>query len=142
MTVEAGVTFNQLHAYLSEQNSGLFMSVTGSSGTASLIGNLVERGIGRGPYGDRFAHVCALEVVLPTGETVRTGFDRFDHAKSNRLHRWGVGPYVDGLFTQSSLGIVTRATIWLLPLPQHFQTFRLPSAGAETPKLHFSGTLQ
>jgi 4-cresol dehydrogenase (hydroxylating) flavoprotein subunit len=123
VTVEPGVTFQQLYEFLQEKKSGLITSVIGSTGHASLVGNLIERGLGRGPNGDRFAHVCALEVVLPTGHCVHTGFSRFANAKSSQLHRWGVGPYVDGLFTQSNFGIVTKATLWLTPLSEHFQTF-------------------
>lgn len=123
VTVEPGVTFQQLYEFLQEKKSGLITSVIGSTGNASLIGNLIERGIGRGPNGDRFAHVCALEVVLPTGHCIHTGFSRFANAKNSQVHRWGVGPYVDGLFTQSNFGIVTKATLWLTPLSENFQTF-------------------
>src|SRR4029079_16184292 len=88
---------------------------------SSLIGNVVERGIGKGPYGDRFAHVCNFEVVTGSGEIVRTGLGRFAGAKAAPLHRWGLGPSLDGLFTQSSFGIVTRMTQWLMPRPAVFQ---------------------
>jgi 4-cresol dehydrogenase (hydroxylating) len=111
----------QLHAFLAERGSNLMMSVTGAHPESSLIGNIVERGIGQGPYADRFSHVCALEVVLPTGECIHTGFDRFAGCPSAPVARWGVGPSLDGLFSQSNLGIVTRMTLWLLPRPRHFQ---------------------
>ncbi len=98
------------------------VSVTGSTPDSSLIGNALERGAGSGPYYDRFAHVCNLEVILPTGECINTGFGRFPEAKTASLHRWGVGPYLDGIFTQSNLGIVTEMTVWLAPLPTYFQS--------------------
>src|SRR5690606_37865001 len=85
--------------------------------------NTVERGDPVGPWGDRLHHVCALEVVLPTGELVHTGFARFPEARAAHLHRWGVGPALDGLFTQSNLGIVTRMTMWLVPRPAFFESF-------------------
>src|SRR5262249_40089683 len=72
-----------------------------------------------GPLGDRFSGVCALEVVLPTGACVNTGFARFPKAATAPLHRWGVGPHADGLFSQSNLGVVTQATLWLTPIPDH-----------------------
>jgi 4-cresol dehydrogenase (hydroxylating) len=121
VTLEPGVTMRQLHAFLAERGSNLMMSVTGAHPESSLIGNIVERGIGQGPYADRFSHVCALEVVLPTGECIHTGFDRFAGCPSAPVARWGVGPSLDGLFSQSNLGIVTRMTLWLLPRPRHFQ---------------------
>jgi 4-cresol dehydrogenase (hydroxylating) len=39
------------------------------------------------------------------------------------LTKWGVGPYTDGLFTQSNFGIITRLTLWLRPKCSHFQSF-------------------
>ncbi|WP_133513133.1 FAD-binding oxidoreductase [Candidatus Thiosymbion oneisti] len=123
VTVEPGVTQSQLFEYLRERGSHLMMSVTGGPADSSLIGNALERGIGKGPYGDKLAHVCGFEVVLPTGECIHTGFDRFSGAKASKVHRWGVGPYFDGLFTQSNLGIVTKMTVWLYPRPNYLQTF-------------------
>ena len=83
----------------------------------------MERGFGHTPYGDHFSHVCGMEVVLPDGEAMETGFARFAGARSGPLHRWGVGPYLDGLFTQSNLGVVTRMSIWLMPAPAYFQAY-------------------
>lgn len=119
VTVEPGVTPRQLFRFLREQKSDLLLSATGSSPDASVIGNVLERGIGTGPYADRLSSVCNFEVVLPTGRCIRTGFGRFDGAAAP-VHRWGVGPYVDGLFTQSNIGIVTQMTTWLLPCPEYF----------------------
>jgi 4-cresol dehydrogenase (hydroxylating) len=122
VAVEPGVTFAQLHEFLRAQGSRLMVSVTGSTPDSSLVGNALERGAGSGPYYDRFAHVCNFEVVLPTGECVNTGFGRFPGSETANLHRWGVGPYLDGIFTQSNLGVVTRMTVWLAPLPDYFQS--------------------
>ena len=121
VTIEPGVTQAQLFEFLRSKDSNLFASMTSSSPDSSLIGNTIERGLASGPYGDRFAHVCGLEVVLPTGECIHTGFDRFANAKSAPVNRWGVGPYVDGIFTQSNLGIVTQMTMWLNPYPEYLQ---------------------
>jgi hypothetical protein len=73
---------------------------------------------------------CGLEVVLPTGELMRTGMGalpqpperggrhpgRLDEEPGNRcwqLFPYGFGPYNDGLFSQSNLGIVTKMGIWV-----------------------------
>jgi hypothetical protein len=72
---------------------------------------------------------CGLEVVLPNGELVRTGMGalpdrhaghkdglRPDEQPGNRawqLFNYGFGPYNDGIFTQSSLGIVVKMGIWV-----------------------------
>ena len=123
VTVEPGVTQAQLYDFLRERGSKLWMDATGASPECSLIGNAVERGFGHTPYGDHFAHCCGLEVVLPTGQAVETGFARFPGANAASAYRWGVGPSLDGLFSQSNFGIVTRMTLWLMPAPEYFQAY-------------------
>ncbi|MEO1133459.1 MAG: FAD-binding oxidoreductase [Cyanobacteria bacterium J06639_1] len=123
VTVEPGVTQQDLFEFLQQKRSRLWMDCTGSSPDTSLIGNAMERGFGHTPYGDHFANICGLEVVLPTGECVKTGFGQFANANSASVYRWGVGPYLDGIFTQANFGIVTRMSIWLMPAPEYFQSF-------------------
>lgn len=123
VTLEPGVTQGQLYAFLQDRGSGLWMDATGASPEASVVGNTVERGFGHTPYGDHFAHSCGLEVVLPTGEVIETGFSRFQGASAAPVYRWGMGPSVDGLFSQSNFGVVTRMTIWLMPAPEYFQAY-------------------
>jgi len=123
VTLEPGVTQAQLYSFLRERGSKLWMDATGASPACSVIGNTVERGFGHTPYGDHFAHSCALEVVLPDGETIETGFARYDSAHAAPTYRWGAGPTLDGLFSQSNFGIVTRMTVWLMPEPEYFQAY-------------------
>jgi len=123
VTVEPGVTQRQLFEFLRDRKSGLWMDATGASPECSLVGNAMERGFGHTPYGDHFACGCGFEVILPTGECIKTGFGSLPGAKAAPVYRWGVGPVLDGLFTQSNLGIVTRMTIWLMPAPEYTQAF-------------------
>jgi 4-cresol dehydrogenase (hydroxylating) len=123
-TVEPGVTFADLHRALAAQGASHFVAVTGSSPRASVLGNLLDRGDGVGPHTDRAAHACALEVVLGDGSLVRTGFARFGENALAPLHRWGVGPSLDGLFSQSPFGVVTAGTVWLTPMPRSVQSLR------------------
>ncbi len=123
VTVEPGVTQQQLYDFLTNQKLNLWMDATGSSPHTSLIGNTMERGFGHTPHGDHFAQSCGLEVVLPTGDVVETGYSRFPNSLTGPLYRWGVGPFLDGLFSQSNFGVVTRMTIWLMPAPAHFEAF-------------------
>ncbi len=123
ITVEAGVTFRRAHDFLRERKAGLFLSMIGGPEDASLIGNAMERGDGQGQYSDRAEHACAAQVVLPDGILLDTGFARFPGARVAPLARWGVGPSLDGLFTQSNFGIVTRMTFWLAPIPTCFASF-------------------
>ena len=123
VTIEPGVTQRQLFDYLQERGSSLWMDATGASPDCSIIGNTLERGFGHTPLGDHCGSACGLEVVLPTGECIETGFGRFPGQKATPLHRWGVGPSLDGLFSQSNLAVVTRMTVWLMPAPESFQAF-------------------
>jgi 4-cresol dehydrogenase (hydroxylating) flavoprotein subunit len=121
--VEPGVTFEQLRDHLRTIGSRLFLSVTGGAPDASVIGNALERGVGKGPYGDRFSSVCNFEIVLANGDVIETGFGRFGEASASHIARGSVGPFIDGLFAQSNFGIVTRMTVWLSVRPRNFQTF-------------------
>lgn len=123
VTVEPGVTQQQLYGFLKQRGSKLWLDATGSSPHCSLIGNVMERGFGHTPYGDHFAHVCGLEVVLPNGDVIETGSARFPGSAAAAVNRWGLGPSLDGLFSQSNLGVVTRMTIWLMPEPECFEAF-------------------
>jgi len=122
ITVEPGVTFRQAAEYLQERNSRHFLAVTGGSPDSSLIGNAMERGDGIGPLGDRFSHCCDMKIVLPSGECIQTGYTRFPGTKVGKLTRWGIGPHLDGLFSQSNFGIVTRMSFWLQARPNRFQS--------------------
>jgi len=70
---------------------------------------------------DRFNSILNLTVVLADGRCVQTGFAGFPDAKAANVYRHGIGPSVDGLFTQSNFGIVTKMTLALQPKPQ-FET--------------------
>ncbi|MBW2730835.1 MAG: FAD-binding oxidoreductase [Deltaproteobacteria bacterium] len=121
--VEPGVTQGQLFETLERQNLPLWMDAVGAGPEASIVGNVLERGIGLGPYGDRFAHACGMEVVLPNGELLRTGLGAYEGAKARHLTKSAPGPQLDGLFTQGNFGVITRLTFWLMPKPQAFSAF-------------------
>ena len=123
VTVEPGVTQRQLYAFLKEIKSRFWMDASGASPDSSLIGNTMERGFGHTPYGDHFSYACGLEVVLPTGDVIDTGAARFPNCQSAAVNRWGLEPSIDGLFSQSNLGIVTRMSILLMPEPDRFEAF-------------------
>lgn len=123
ITVQPGVTQADLFDFLAERKSRLWMDATGSSPDCSLIGNAMERGFGHTPYGNHFAEVCNLEVVVANGDVIRTGYGSLARAKASEVYRWGKGPSLDGLFSQSNFGIVTGMTIWLMPAPRYFQAF-------------------
>jgi len=118
--IEPGVTQEQLYRHLEGRQIPLWIDPTGAGPTASLLGNAIERGFSIGAYGDHFAHVCGMDVVLADGRMLRTGFGQWERAKAAHVFRWGIGPHLDGLFSQSNLGIVVRIGLWLMPKPASF----------------------
>lgn len=129
VTIEPGVTQRQLFEFLQGQGGRFWMDATGASPDCSIIGNTMERGFGHTPMGDHCATACGLEVVLATGDVLETGFSRFAAAHTASLGRWGLGPSLDGLFSQSNLGIVTRMSVWLMPAPEAFEAFFFTCTG-------------
>ena len=119
--VEPGVTQGMLHNWLVENEIDLIIDPSGAGPKCSVLGNCLERGYGIGIYGDHFSTICGMEVVLGDGTVIETGFSRFSNARCDRLFRYGVGPYLDGLFTQSNFGIVTKIGVWLAPKPDSFE---------------------
>jgi 4-cresol dehydrogenase (hydroxylating) len=111
--VEAGVTQGQLFDYLQERRLPLRLNVTGAGRKTSLIGNALERGIGY--FSSRADALYAMEVVLGDGRIIRTGSAHIEHCAMARLYRHGIGPGLDGLFSQSNFGIVTQAALDLIP---------------------------
>jgi len=123
--IEPGVSYEQLNAFLKARRFRLWVDCTDGTPKGSVLGNALERGIGETPYGDHFGNLCGLEVVLPTGEVIETGGSADGYLKTWHLHKWGIGPYLEGLFTQSNLGVVTKAGIWLMPEPEAFNSYVL-----------------
>lgn len=121
--IEPGVTLEQLYAFLQARGGRFWLDPAGSSPACSVIGNTLERGFGHTPYADHAAQACALEVVLPDGEVIDTGFGAFGPVKAKHVYMPGLGPSIDGLFYQSGLGIVTAMTVWLMPAPERTCAF-------------------
>ena len=115
--VEPGVGFFDLYDYLQKERIPLWLSVPGNS-WGSVAGNALDRGVGYTPYGDHAAQICGLEVVLPTGELVRTGMGAMNGSPAWQTYRNGFGPGWDQMFVQSNFGIVTKLGLWLMPEPE------------------------
>ncbi|MDR3477244.1 MAG: FAD-binding oxidoreductase [Gammaproteobacteria bacterium] len=118
ISVEPGVTQEQVSVFLSKQKSTLMLSVTGSFPESSIIGNAAERGDTTGPYIERCEYVCNLGVVMANGDYIKTGAGLYQNSKIQHVTKWGLGPDLAGLFIQSNLGIITDLTLWLSPIPE------------------------
>jgi glycolate oxidase len=118
VVTEPGVTTFELQQAVEAE--GLFYPPDPASYKNSFIGgNIAENagGIRSAKYGVTKHYVLGLEVVLPTGEIIKTG---------GRTSKNVVGFDLTGLMcgSEGMLGIITEATLRLLPLPEATRTVR------------------
>ncbi|WP_093856858.1 FAD-binding oxidoreductase [Tenuibacillus multivorans] len=116
LTVQPGVLTEEIHQYVEEQ--GLFYPPDPSSGKISTIGGNISENSGglRGlKYGVTKDYILALEVVLPNGDIVRTGGKLAKDVAGYDLKSLLVG-------SEGTLGIVTEATLKLIPKPFYKET--------------------
>ncbi|MFE1958624.1 FAD-binding oxidoreductase [Streptomyces sp. NPDC059479] len=118
--IEPGVTQLRLAELLA--GTDRMLNVTASSGHTSVLGNMVDRGVGL--RRQRTEDLLGLEVVLPDGELIRVGWWPEEN-RVTALNPFGLGPSPLHLFTQSNLGIVTAAVVRLLPRPEAQYVLRL-----------------
>lgn len=88
---------------------------------------------------DRSFRLTLLLVILPDGTLVRTGMGALPNPDADptapphdqepnsawQLFNYGFGPYNDGIFSQSSLGIVVKMGIWLMVNPGGYQSYMI-----------------
>jgi (+)-pinoresinol hydroxylase len=119
--VEPGVSYFDLYRYIEERGLKVWVDVP-DPGWGSLIGNALDRGGGytRAQFRNHFDAHCGMEIVLPNGELLRTGMGALPGAKTWQQYKSGFGPWIDGMFSQSNLGIVTKMGFWLMPQPEAF----------------------
>lgn len=123
IAVEPGVTQQMLRDYLDARGYAYMVPVHGGGPSCSLLGNALERGYGITPHTDHFGAVTALEAILPNGEYYRSPMSEQGGEGVDALFKWGVGPYLDGLFTQGGFGVVVRVHIVLAPRPGRIESF-------------------
>ena len=121
--VEPGVSYFDLYRHIREKGLKLWIDCP-DPGWGSPIGNALDHGAGLTPlpYRDHFDAHCGMEVVLANGEIVRTGMGALPGAKTWQQFKYGMGPYVDGMFSQSNFGVVTKMGFWLYPQPEAWRS--------------------
>ena len=121
--VEPGVSYFDLYRHIQEKKLKVWIDCP-DPGWGSPMGNSLDRGGGytTHQFRNHFDAHCGLEVVLPDGEILRTGMGALPGSKTWQQYKTGYGPWVDGLFSQSNFGIVTKMGIWLMPEPDAYLT--------------------
>ncbi|MCJ8321773.1 MAG: FAD-binding protein [Colwellia sp.] len=132
ITVEPGVTQKQLSDFLIGQGDSFMVPVTGAGPSCSILSNAIERGYGITPNTDHFGAVTAIHGYWANGTKYTSAINELDQSEEkivDKTYKWGVGPYLDGLFTQSNFGVATSMTIRLAKKPEKFVSFiiRVPS---------------
>ena len=110
--VEPGVVTNDINERI--RDLGLFYAGYPMSVETCFIGGNVAENAGGGKaikYGVTERYVLGLEVVTPTGEIVELGGKRVKDVTGYNLVKLMVG-------SEGTLGIVTRITLKLMPLPR------------------------
>lgn len=120
--VEPGVNYFDLFNHIQERKLDVWVDPP-DPGWGSVIGNALDGGGGwtAYPFRDHFGAHCGMEVVLANGEVVRTGMGALPDSKSWQHNKWGFGPWVDGLFRQGNMGVVTKMGFYLMPRPEALQ---------------------
>ncbi len=120
--VEPGVSYFDLYNHLQRRGSKLWIDPA-APGWGSVLGNLSEHGAGYTPYGDHLLMNCGMQVVLADGTVVDTGMGALSGSTTSSLYKYGCGPWVEGMFTQSNFGVITKAGIWLMPEPPGYRPY-------------------
>jgi 4-cresol dehydrogenase (hydroxylating) len=122
--VEPGVTYRQLHDYLQAKGIPLWVD-SDRNPDHSIAGSICSRHYGYTPYGDHILMQCGMEVVLGNGELLRTGMGAVPGSDTWQLFKYNFGPYLDGLFTQSDMAVVSKIGLWLMPQPPVYRPFMI-----------------
>lgn len=125
LTVEPGVLLMEIAKHV--EDNGLFYPPDPGEKTATIGGNISTNagGMRAVKYGVTRDYVRGLEVVLPNGEIVNFGGKVVKNSSGYSLKDLIVG-------SEGTLGIVTKATLKLLPLPDKSLSLLVPFPNLHT----------
>jgi glycolate oxidase len=138
--VQAGVVCDDLNRALAKYGFS-FPPDPASSTVATIGGNVATNagGIKGAKYGTTRDYVLGLQVVLPSGEIMRTGSYTMKCVSGYDLAKLFIG-------AEGTLGVITEVTLKINPLPRHAMTAvatyaRLEDAGKAIFQTMTSGVL-
>ena len=116
VTVEPGVVTKDLQDEAAKHRL-FYPPEPGSAGFSTIGGNVAEctGGMTGMKYGVTRDYVLAMEIVLPDGSIINTGRKTLRSVAGYDLTRFFVG-------SEGTLGVFTRITLKLLPLPEKIGT--------------------
>jgi len=132
VTLDPGVTQQDLYDYLQENKANYMVPTNGAGPDCAILSNAIERGYGITPYTQHFDAVTSLKGYWASGEFFQSALCDLDSSIQadgtkkdliDKTYKYSPGPYIDGLFTQSNLGIVTEITIRLARKRKAFKSF-------------------
>ena len=119
LTLEPGVLLMDVAKYVEE--AGFFYPPDPGEKTATIGGNISTNagGMRAVKYGVTRDYVRALEVVLPDGEIINLGGKVVKNSSGYSLKDLMIG-------SEGTLGVITKATLRLLPLQKHKISLLVP----------------
>ncbi len=132
--IQSGVNQTMLSEYLIQKKSKWMTPLTGAGPTGSILGNALEKGFGLNPICDHFLSLISLKVLLPNGEIYQSSLHDMGAEKSDLVSKWKIGPYLEGLFAQSNLGIVLSAWVELAPRPHAVNILIVKCSESDLPR--------
>ncbi len=137
--VEPGVRAGEVWAYFKKFYPDWAPPIAdGAPPAATIMGDAIERGFSlvTGRFGPQADMVMGMEIVLATGDILRTGSwglggvdeDKQGIKKDGHAmpyYKYGLGPDLHSLFfgSQGAMGVVTKAALKIIP-HAHFKTVK------------------
>ncbi len=114
--VQAGVVCDDLNRALAKHGF-IFPPDPASSSVSTIGGNVATNagGIKGAKYGTTRDYVMGLQVVLPTGEILKTGSYTMKCVSGYDLSKLFIG-------AEGTLGVITEITLKINPIPRHAMT--------------------
>ena len=138
VTVEPGVTQQQLYDYLKQHGDQYLMDATGAPTTSSIVGNTLECGFGHSSIAERSKNVLNLTLLIPGDESTDPELKSSSligtYDQENDFKRiMNLGPDFTQLAMQSNYFITVNMTISLKMKPEAFCAYFIDLSSEQFP---------